>query len=425
MPKKLSKALTPLQVKNAKPGRHADGEGLHLLVKRSGAQSWVYRFMLNGRARDIGLSRCPEALALLQKTGGDNLTLAQARDVASIYRTKVKLEGIDPLTEREDAEKAAAAAKQAEKAAAVTFKEMAEQFLSMNEANWRNAKHRQQWRNTLKTYAYPIIGNMRVGDIETPHVLQILEPIWRSKSETAGRIRGRIEAILDAAKVREYRSGENPARWRGHLANLLPARPKLSRGHHKALPYDEVPALLSALRSHRAVSALALEFTILTAARTGAVLGASWEEIDFKKRAWTIPAHRMKAGREHRVPLSDQSIRIIRLAQKLGKTHVFPGLRGGAMSSMAMLMLLRRMQPGITVHGFRSSFRDWAAECTGYSHEVCEMALAHTIGNKAEAAYRRGDLFEKRRRLMDDWANYCDEGQATQAHVIPIRKAKG
>ena len=424
MPKKLSKALTPLQVKNAKPGRHADGEGLHLLVKRSGARSWVYRFMLNGKARDVGLSRCPEAVALLQKTGSNDLTLAQARDVASIYRMKVKL-GIDPLTERENAEKAAASARQAEKAAAVTFKAMAEQFLSMNEANWRNAKHRQQWRNTLNTYAYPIIGKMRVGDIETPHVLQILEPIWLSKSETASRIRGRIETILDAAKVREYRSGENPARWRGHLANLLPARPKLSRGHHKALPYDEVPALLSALRSHRAVSALALEFTILTAARTGAVLGASWEEIDFKKRAWTIPAHRMKAGREHRVPLSDQSIRILSLAQKLGKTHVFPGQRGGAMSSMAMLMLLRRMQPGITVHGFRSSFRDWAAECTGYSHEVCEMALAHTIGNKAEAAYRRGDLFEKRRRLMDDWASYCDEGQATQAHVIPIRKVRG
>lgn len=424
MPKKLSKALTPLQVKNAKPGRHADGEGLHLLVKRSGARSWVYRFMLNGKARDVGLSRCPEAVALLQKTGRNDLTLAQARDVASIYRMKVKL-GIDPLTERENAEKAAASARQAEKAAAVTFKAMAEQFLSMNEANWRNAKHRQQWRNTLNTYAYPIIGKMRVGDIETPHVLQILEPIWLSKSETAGRIRGRIEAILDAAKVREYRSGENPARWRGHLANLLPARPKLSRGHHKALPYDEVPALLSSLRSHRAVSALALEFTVLTAARTGEVLGASWEEIDFKKRAWTIPAHRMKAGREHRVPLSDQAIRILRFAQKLGKTHVFPGQRGGSMSSMAMLMLLRQMQPGITVHGFRSSFRDWAAECTGYSHEVCEMALAHTIGNKAEAAYRRGDLFEKRRRLMDDWANYCDEGQATQGLVIPIRKAKG
>lgn len=424
MPKKLSKALTPMQVKNAKPGRHADGEGLHLLVKPTGAKSWVYRFMLNGKARDVGLSRCPEAVALLHKTGGDNLTLAQARDVASIYRMKVKL-GIDPLTEREDAEKTAAAAKQFEKAAAVTFKEMAEQFLSMKEANWRNAKHRQQWRNTLNTYAYPIIGNMRVGDIETRHVLQILEPIWINKTETAGRLRGRIEAILDAAKVREYRFGENPARWRGHLANLLPARPKLSRGHHKALPYDLVPALLSTLHSHRAVSALALEFTILTAARTGEVLGASWREIDFEKRAWTIPAHRMKAGREHRIPLSDQAIRILRLAESLGKTHVFPGQRGGEMSSMAMLMLLRRMQRGITVHGFRSSFRDWAAECTGYSQEVCEMALAHSIGNKAEAAYRRGDLFEKRRRLMDDWANYCDDGQATQAHVIPIRKARG
>jgi integrase len=423
MPKKLSKALTPLQVKNAKPGRHADGEGLHLLVKRSGAQSWVYRFMLKGKARDIGLSRCPEALALLQKTGGDNLTLAQARDVALIYRMKVKLEGIDPLTEREDAEKAAAAAKQAEKAAAVTFKEMAEQFLSMNEANWRNAKHRQQWRNTLNTYAYPVLGSMRVGDIETLHVLQVLEPIWTSKSETAGRIRGRIEAILDAAKVRGYRSGENPARWRGHLAQLLPARTKLSRGHHRAAPYDEVPSILAALRSHSAVGALALEFTILTAARTGEAIGATWEEIDFQKGVWTIPAHRMKAGRKHRVPLSDQALTILHSVEELGKTHIFPGQRGGPISGMTMLMLLRRMLTDVTVHGFRSSFRDWAAECTGYSHEVCEMALAHTIGNKAEAAYRRGDLFEKRRRLMADWATYCAEGQTAQSDVVPIRGA--
>jgi integrase len=423
MPKKLSKALTPLQVKNAKPGRHADGEGLHLLVKRSGAQSWVYRFMLKGKARDIGLSRCPEALALLQKTGGDNLTLAQARDVALIYRMKVKLEGIDPLTEREDAEKAAAAAKQAEKAAAVTFKEMAEQFLSMNEANWRNAKHRQQWRNTLNTYAYPVLGSMRVGDIETLHVLQVLEPIWTSKSETAGRIRGRIEAILDAAKVRGYRSGENPARWRGHLAQLLPARTKLSRGHHRAAPYDEVPSILAALRSHSAVGALALEFTILTAARTGEAIGATWEEIDFQKGVWTIPAHRMKAGRKHRVPLSDQALTILHSVEELGKTHIFPGQRGGPISGMTMLMLLRRMLTDVTVHGFRSSFRDWAAECTGYSHEVCEMALAHTIGNKAEAAYRRGDLFEKRRRLMADWATYCAEGQTAESDVVPIRGA--
>ena len=424
MPKKLSKALTPLQVKNAKPGRHADGEGLHLLVKPSGAKSWVYRFMLNGVARDVGLSRCPEAIELLQKKGGNKLTLAQARDISSIYRTKVKW-GIDPLAARQEAAAAAKAEKQAEQAAAVTFDAMAENFIATKERSWSNAKHRQQWRNSLRTYAFPLLGDMRVGDIETSHVLRVLEPIWDKKAETASRVRGRIESILDAAKVRGYRTGENPARWRGHLAQLLPARANLSRGHHRAAPYDEVPSILAALRSHSAVGALALEFTILTAARTGEVIGATWEEIDFQKGVWTIPAHRMKAGQEHRVPLSDQAFAILRSVEKLGKTHVFPGQGGGAMSGMTMLMLLRRMQTDATVHGFRSSFRDWAAECTGYSHEVCEMALAHTIGNKAEAAYRRGDLFEKRKRLMADWANYCDEGQATQAHVIPIRKARG
>ena len=422
MPKKLSKALTPLQVKNAMPGRHADGEGLHLLVKPSGARSWVYRFMLNGVARDVGLSRCPEAISLLQKTGGDDLTLAQARDVASLYRMKVKL-GVDPLAERQEVVAAANAEKQAERAATVTFAAMADKCIVMKEGSWRNAKHRQQWGNTLGTYAFPVLGDMRVGDIETPHVLQVLEPIWDTKKETASRVRGRIESILDAAKVRGYRTGENPARWRGHLAQILPARTKLSRGHHKAAPYDEVPKILKALRSHRAVGALALEFTILTAARTGEVIGATWEEIDFQKGVWTIPAHRMKAGREHRVPLSDQALAILRSVEKLGKAHVFPGQRGGPMSGMTMSMLLRRMNTDVTVHGFRSSFRDWAAECTGYSHEACEMALAHTIGNKAEAAYRRGDLFEKRRRLMADWATYCEEGQTAAANIVPLRSA--
>ncbi|MGY8964079.1 MAG: tyrosine-type recombinase/integrase, partial [Rhodospirillales bacterium] len=226
-----------------------------------------------------------------------------------------------------------------------------------------------------------------------------------------------------AAKVRGYRSGENPARWRGHLAQLLPARTKLSRGHHRAAPYDEVPSILAALRSHSAVGALALEFTILTAARTGEAIGATWEEIDFQKGVWTIPAHRMKAGRKHRVPLSDQALTILHSVEELGKTHIFPGQRGGPISGMTMLMLLRRMLTDVTVHGFRSSFRDWAAECTGYSHEVCEMALAHTIGNKAEAAYRRGDLFEKRRRLMADWATYCEEGHVTGAKIVPLRAA--
>jgi integrase len=422
MPKKLSKALTPLQVKNAKPGRHADGEGLHLLVKKSGARSWVYRFMLNGMSRDVGLSRCPEAIALLQKTGGDNLTLAQARDVATIYRMKVKL-GIDPLAERQEAVAAAAAEKQAQQAAAVTFEAMAESFIAMKEGDWRNAKHRQQWRNTLKTYVFPTLGKIRVGDIETKHVLQVIEPIWITKRETASRVRGRIEAILDAAKVRGYRAGENPARWRGHLSQLLPARTIISRGHHRAAPYDEVPSILADLRSHRAVGALALEFTILTAARTGEVIGAKWDEFNFTKRVWTIPAHRMKTGREHRVPLSDQALGVLRSVEKLGKTHVFPGHRSSAMSSMTMLMLLRRMKSDVTVHGFRSSFRDWAAECTGYSHEVCEMALAHTISNKAEAAYRRGDLFEKRRRLMAKWGVYCAKEHGTQAEVVPFRVA--
>jgi integrase len=333
---------------------------------------------------------------------------------------KVKL-GIDPLAERQEVIAAAKLEKQAQQAAAVTFESMAENFITTKEGSWSNAKHRQQWRNSLKTYAFPLLSDMRIGDIETTHVLQVLEPIWEAKKETASRVRGRIEAILDAAKVRGYRTGENPARWRGHLAQLLPARTKLSRGHHRAAPYDDVPSILRALRSHRAIGALALEFTILTAARTGEVIGATWEEIDLQKGVWTIPAHRMKAGREHSVPLSNQTLSILHSVEKLGKAHVFPGQGNGAISSMTMLMLLKRMQTDVTVHGFRSSFRDWAAECTGYSHEVCEMALAHTIGNKAEAAYRRGNLFEKRRRLMADWAVFCAKGQGTQAKVVPIR----
>ena len=406
LPKKLSKALTPLQVKNAKPGRHADGDGLHLLVKKSGARSWVYRFMLDGKARDVGLSRCPEAIELLRRSGGEELTLAQARDVAAIYRMKVKA-GIDPLAEREEAAEKAAAAKQAQEVASVTFKATAEAYIEANEDSWRNAKHRQQWRNTLDTYVYPFMGDMPVADIDTPHVLAVLEPIWRAKPETAARVRGRIEAILDAAKVRGYRTGENPARWRSHLAQILPARTRLSRGHHKAAPYAAIPGILTELSTRKAVAALALEFTILTAARTGEVVGATWDEFDLGKAVWTIPASRMKASREHRVPLPDRAMAILEAVQKPDSPWVFPGMRGGQMSGMAMAMLLRRMKSDVTVHGFRSSFRDWAAECTGYPHEVCEMALAHSVGNNVVAAYRRGDMFEKRRLLMTDWAEFC------------------
>jgi len=414
MPKKLSNALTPLVVKNAKPGRHADGGGLHLLVKKSGARSWVYRFMLRGKSRDIGLGAA---------AGLGALTLSAARDAADALRLRVKA-GVDPLEERQRLSEEALAARQAAEIAGVTFKAVAEAYIAANEDGWRNAKHRQQWRNTLSTYVYPEIGEIPVSDIATAHVLKIIEPIWKAKPETASRIRGRIETVLDAAKARGYRAGENPARWSGHIAQILPARTRLTR-HHKALPYDQVPSFVQGLREREAVAALALAFVILTATRTSEAIAATWGEIDLGKAVWTIPAGRMKAGNEHRVPLSPRAIEILESLKPLHSSWVFPGTKGGKLSSMAMTMLLRRMKVDATVHGFRSAFRDWAAECTGYAHEVCEMALAHVIGNKAEAAYRRGDLFEKRRRLMADWATFCAFPAGNTNNVQPIRKAEG
>lgn len=413
MPKKLSNVLTPLAVKNAKPGRHADGGGLHLLVKESGARSWVYRFMLSGKSRDIGLGAA----------GPDGISLSQARDARDALRLKVKA-GIDPLEERQREAAEALAAAQAAQVAGMTFKAVAETYIGANEGSWRNDKHRQQWKNTLATYVYPVIGELPVAEVGTAHVLQILEPIWKAKAETASRVRGRMETILDAAKARGYREGENPARWRGHIAQILPARSRFTRGHHKAMPYEAIPVFVGALHKREAVAALALEFTILTATRTGEVIGAKWDEVDLDKAIWTIPASRMKAGKEHRVPLSPRAVEILKTTQGLRKELLFPATKGGKMSGMAMAMLMRRMKVDATVHGFRSGFRDWAAECTGYAHEVCEMALAHVIGNKAEAAYRRGDLFDKRRRLMDDWATYCATIPAVGANVTPIRKAE-
>lgn len=411
MPKKLSNALTPYGVKNAGPGRHADGHGLHLLVKKSGARSWVYRFMLNGKSRDVGLGAA---------AGPDAISLSDARDLASALRLKVKAK-IDPLEERQREAAQALAAVQAAEIAGMTFKAVAEAYIAANEGSWRNDKHRQQWRNTLATYVYPVMGEFPVAEIGTAHVLKILEPIWQEKAETASRVRGRIETILDAAKARGYRQGENPARWRGHLAQVLPARKRLSRGHHKAMPYEDVPAFVAELRARSAMAALALEFTILTAARTGEVLGATWDEVNLEKAIWTIPAARMKAGKEHRVPLSPRAVEILEGVKPLNKASVFPAEKSEKLSSMAMTMLLRRMEKDCTVHGFRSAFRDWAAECTGYAHEAAEMALAHTIENKVERAYRRGDLFEKRRRLMADWAAYCSGEGAAGAIVTPIR----
>ena len=413
MPRKLHNALTVMAVRNAKPGRHADGGGLHLLVKDTGARSWVYRFMLKGKSRDIGLGAA----------GPGGISLADARDLATALRLKVKA-GIDPLEERQRSEAEAKAAEQATRFAGITFKAMAETHIAANKASWRNAKHRQQWENTLQTYAYPVIGALPVAEVDTQHVLMVLEPIWREVPETASRLRGRIETVLDSAKARGYRQGENPARWRGHLAQILPARTKLSRGHHKAMPYDAIPTFVKQIQEREAVAALALEFVILTAARTGEVIAAEWDEVDLAKAVWTVPAGRMKAGKEHRVPLSPRAVAILEETKQLGGKYLFPGARRDKLSGMAMAMLLRRMKQDVTVHGFRSAFRDWAAECTGYSHEVAEMALAHTISNAVERAYRRGDLFDKRRRLMDEWAAYCGTDRALAGdNVMPIRGA--
>jgi integrase len=411
MPKKLSNALTPLTVKTAKPGRHADGGGLYLLVKDTAARSWVFRFMLHGKARDLGLG--PAA-------GTDAVSLADARDKAAALRLKVKA-GTDPLLERERKAAEAAAQAQAVKVASTTFKAVAERYIADNRDSWRNPKHRQQWENTLGTYVYPVIGDLPVAEVGKSHVLEILEPIWKAKPETASRIRGRIETVIDAARARELRTSENPARWRGHLAHVLPKRSRLTRGHHRALPYADLPSFVEKLRSRKATAALTLEFTILTAARTGEVIGATWEEIDFAKKVWTVPPHRMKAGREHRIPLSPRALEILEAVKPMGTAFVFAGERGGKLSNMAMAMLLKRMGTDVTAHGFRSAFRDWAAECTAYANEVCEAALAHTIGNRVEAAYRRGDLFEKRARLMADWAIYCSKVEDTDASVTPIR----
>jgi len=411
MPRKLNHALTPLTVKNAKAGRHADGGGLNLLVKDSGARSWVFRFMLDGKSRDLGLGTA---------AGPDKISLAKDRDLAAALRVKVKA-GIDPLAERQRKATEAVSAAQAAQIARITFKHVAEAHIAANEGSWRNDKHRQQWRNTLATYVYPVIGDLPVADIGTAHVLQIVEPIWQDKPETASRVRGRIETLLDAAKARGYRESENPARWRGHMAQILPARTKLSRGHHKAMAYAELPTFMGQLRAREAMAEMALEFVILTAARTSEVLGATWGEVDLDKAIWTIPPARMKAGKEHRIPLSPRAIEILKAVKPMGKDWLFPTDKGGKLSGMAMSMLLRRMKLDCTVHGFRSAFRDWSAECTGYTHEVCEMALAHSIGNKAEAAYPRGDLFEKRRRLMSEWATYCTREGAAGASVTPIR----
>lgn len=412
MPKLVSNALTPLAVKNAKPGSYADGGGLRLVVKSSGARAWVYRFMLNGKSREIGLG---------SGAGPGSVSLAKARDLATDLRRLVKA-GIDPLEQRELEAAQAAAAAQSAVIARITFKASAEAYIAAHEASWRNEKHRWQWGATLKAFVYPTMGDIAVADIDTAHVMAVLEPIWRTKPETASRVRGRIETVLDAAKARGHRQGENPARWRGHIDKMLPARQRLSRGHHRAMPYADVATFMAKLRARDAVAGMALEFTILTAARSGETLGATWNEVDLQAAVWTVPADRMKAGKEHRVPLSPRAAEILMASRELGGEHLFPNSKGKMLSPMSMTMLLRRMKVDATPHGFRSSFRDWASECTSFAHEVCEKALAHAIANKSEAAYRRDDLLPKRRKLMDAWGAYCAASAAAGGNVMPIRR---
>ncbi len=382
--------LTALQVKTAGPGRHADGGGLYLDRDDDGRSRWFFMWKRDGRRREMGLG----------PTGKDGVTLAQARDAATKARALVA-EGADPIEARK--------AKPLEVVRTPTFGEVADALVSDLSPQWRNEKHRAQWAMTLKVYAAPL-RSLAVDQVGTADVLQILKPIWTSKPETASRLRGRIERVLDAARARGNRSGENPARWRGHLDHLLPARQKLSRGHHAAMPYDDVPAFVERLRERKAVSAAALEFLILTAGRSGEVLGALWSEVNLEAKTWSIPASRMKAGREHRVALSERTLELLHEVQALRSgEHVFPGLGGnGSLSSMALEMTMRRMKVGhYTVHGFRSSFRDWVGEATDFPREVAEAALAHTVGDATERAYRRGDALEKRRWLMEAWANYC------------------
>lgn len=387
MAKRATKRLSSRAVEAAQPGKHADGGGLYLIVSPSGSRKWVYRYMRDGRAREMGLGTA---------TGAN---LAQARGKALDAASKLAA-GVDPIGDK------------ARSSGVPTFAAFADEVRQSLSAGFRNEKHRRQWKMTLETYAAPL-ASFRVDAIETADVLACLKPIWTTKPETASRVRGRIEKVLDAAKARGLRTAENPARWRGHLDHLLPKPSKLTRGHHAALPYADVPVFVAALREREGTAALALEFAILTAARSGEVMGARWAEMDLEGKVWTVPSNRMKAGRVHRVPLSGRALEIVKaLGEVKTGQFVFPGVKAGKpLSIMALEMVLRRMSVDVTVHGFRSSFRDWAGNETSFPREIAEQALAHVIGDKAEQAYRRGDALERRRDLMQAWANYCEPVQ--------------
>jgi integrase len=408
-----SNKLTPLKVSRlTKPGRYADGHGLYLQISKWHTKSWVLRYMLDGHARHMGLGDI------------NTFSLKEARERARAQR-QLLADKVDPLAERNKARGAA----QLDAARSVTFRDAAEQYIKSHAAGWKKGgKHGSQWANTLATYAYPHLGSLPVAAIDTALVMKVLDPIWTTRTVTANRVRGRIESVLDWAAVRGYRSREttNPARWRGHLDKLLPAKSRVAKvAHHPAMPWSDVPAFMAELRSDSSIQARALELTVLTAVRSGDSLNAKWSEIDLGAAVWTVPPSRTKSGRAHRVPLGDRALEILKgLPRQQGNPHVFPGtVVGRPLGGMALLDLLNAMRSGLTVHGFRSSFRDWAAEASPYPREIAEAALGHALRDKTEAAYQRGDLLEKRRRMMEAWEGYCARPPG-DGKVLPLTKTK-
>lgn len=393
MPRAANKLSQLTVSKTTKPGLYADGGGLYLQITSAGVKSWLFRYMRAGKARGMGLGPV------------HTIGLAEARTRALDCR-RLLLDGVDPIDAR-DAERAKQRVAQAND---VTFKQCADKYIEAHRAGWKNAKHADQWTNTLATYAEPVFDLLPVSAIDTALVMKVLEPIWTTKTETASRVRGRIESVLDWATVHGYRVGENPARLKGHLDKLLPKRSRVQKvKHHPALPYADLPDFMKLLRAEEGIAARALELLILSATRTNEVIGARWPEFKLDEGVWIIPAERMKMRKEHRVPLSAQAIALVKAQENTKQgDYVFPGAKyQKPLSNMAMLQLLDRMKRNdITVHGFRSTFRDWAGETTHYPREVCEAALAHGIKDKAEAAYARGDLFVKRAALMQDWADF-------------------
>ena len=390
---RLEKRLSAVALKKLGPGLHGDGLNLWFQVTPQGNRSWIFRYHHHGRQRAMGIGPL------------HTVSLAEAREKALEAR-KLVLAGVDPIEARDQARNAA----RLEAAKAITFRTAAERYIEAHKSGWKNGKHTDQWPATLEAYAYPVIGELPVAAVDIGHVMKILEPTWSKKTETMSRLRGRIESVLDWATARGFRKGDNPARWRGHLNKIMPSRAQIRPVEHlAAMPYRDMPAFMRELATREGVSALALRFCILTAARTGEVIGAPWNEIDRDEALWIVPAERMKGKREHRVPLSKAALAVLKKVPRVrGTPFVFPGGRlGKPLSNMAMLETLRQTLSGLTVHGFRSSFRDWAAAETNHPREVAEGALAHAIADKVEAAYRRTDMLEKRRALLDDWAKFC------------------